>query len=178
MQPKKKKKKGNPDRECGAQHRALLEEWKCLRLFVKHGRKNRRRSVCWLTTAAARWHLNICFRSVAAISEYVNMRHWRTQNLEARPRFGGRRRFQIDGCCDWHKHSRRVRSSLAQCARVGHGLRMDRWRVCSRGTGKPSNVRRLDSTYWWQPERADNEEQRSEIEMILKVGRAGGTENG
>lgn len=74
------------------------------------------------------------------------MRRCHSLNLGARPRSVDRTQPRVGGCCGLRKRSPREPSSLEQHGRAAHGRGKGRWRACSRGTGKPSSARRLDST--------------------------------
>lgn len=73
----------------------------------------------------------------------MNMRRFRSQSGEGH-QYG--RRSQAYDYRAYYRRSLRVLSFPGPCVRVVHARRMDRWRVCSIGTGKASSVRRLDST--------------------------------
>ena len=88
----------------------------------------------------AMWNLSCVF----IVESPVNMSRFRSQSREGH-QYG--RRSQAYGYHAYYRRSLRVLSFPGLCVRVVHARRMDRWRVCSIGTGKVSSVRRLGSTW-------------------------------
>lgn len=75
----------------------------------------------------------------------LSMHCSRTQNpVKRTPRHSGR----VGGCCGCCKRSPRAQSFLGRRDRAVRGPRRDRWHACSRGSGRPSSVRRPGNTSW------------------------------
>lgn len=72
------------------------------------------------------------------------MNCFRSQNLDEQQHG---KRCWVGGYYVYCKHSLQEPSFPGPYALAGHEQHTDRWRVCSIDIGKPSSVRRLDSTF-------------------------------